>query len=209
MKIEFFLQDNRIIRKDSTQKLNLAQNDITIHFINKGEPLPTKKIYVLLKTPDATYRHRLNENLELLKPPLQLAEHKFFKISLYYTVNEKRITTNELIIPLDRNGWLEYKKSNHHHQHYKREDCDDKCGEYYPDVFDFILDELKISINKIIIKEKNALGYHNDELVQIIPLPNWVTREELHDFFGDIVSDIELDEEMGDLLVTHKNIKTY
>ena len=210
MKIEFILKDNRISRKDTTQKINLAQNNITIHFTNKGEPLPNTPIYALLKTPDATYRHTLDKNLTITKPPLQLSEHKFFKISLYYTINEKRITTNELIIPLDRSGWLEYKKpqNNHHQQYYENEneDCED-CGEYYPDIFDYILDELKISINKIIVKEEKAYGYHDEEIVQIIPLPDWVTREELDNFFGDIISDIELDEEIGDLIVTHKNIK--
>ena len=74
------------------------------------------------------------------------------------------------------------------------------------DAFDFILSELKDAINNFRVDGKKCYAYHDNELVQIIPLPDFVTQEELYNFFGDVVDGIYLDEETGELTYTIKTI---
>ena len=203
MKIEFYTKNNKLYRKNSTEIIHLSQNNIELQF-NIDEPQVTEETYVLIESPQYTYRIQLEkkDGLWICDFPHRVSESKFFKVSLYSILeDEDRWTTNIIIVPLDRSGYMEYKPQNKHTNAYVY--CDGEEKQYFPDVFKYLIDVLKTSINYLEFKERKAYGYHEEngekDLIQVIPLPNWVTAEELNNFMGDIITDIELDETDGEL----------
>ena len=216
MEIEFIIENNKLYKKDSIQTISQNANDITLTF-KTTEDWENYTVFCLIKTTEYTYRlilEKIENNLSC-ELPQKVTNTNFIKISLYGVNGNKRITTNELIIPINRSGYLEYKpvphkdrfhhhgkyhyhhnmlhgfhpvKTPHHYHHPRGESIYD---EYHVDIYDYILSELKESINFLQFDDLKCYAYHEDELLQIIPLPDFVTRHELNDFFGDLVSDIE------------------
>lgn len=209
MQIEFYTKNNKLYRKNREQTIHTSQNDITLQFTLEENTIIGEEIYALIESPRVTYRLQLKKQDNLIYTcdfPKKLSHSTFFKISLYSIINEyHRWTTNILIIPLDRSGYMEYRPTHHPHPN-SYINCKHNKGEqykYYPDIYKYILEILKESINRIEFDNEKAYAYHEEknekELIQIIPLPNYITREELNNFMGDIITDIELDQETGEL----------
>lgn len=201
MKIEFYTKNNKLYRKNSEETIHLSQNNIELEF--KIQEEVSEETYAIIESPNYTYRVKLQQKngYWICDFPHKLAHSKFFKVSLYSIIQGERWTTNIIIVPLDRSGYMEYKPQNRHAHSYLY--CDGEEKEYYPDVFRYLIDVLKTSINYIEVKDRKAYAYHEEknhkDLIQVIPLPNFVTAEELNEFMGDIITDIELDEESGEL----------
>lgn len=285
--IEFYLKNNKLYKQDSEQ--TISQNATNVEFAFKlDDEWKQYKLFCLIKTKEFIYRLDLTkkEDLFVCELPDKASSFSFIKVSLYGINNDERITSNELIIPIDRGGYLEYKpvihhdrfhhhgthhyhhdfphhyppvKTKHHHHHegnphhhhheghppHDKEDehphhhhhgkkppfdwdMNDKRRIYFNkihkhhhhhdhpryelvgdsvwdkrhvDIFDFILHEIKDSINNVMVDNDKVYAYHNEKLLQVIPLPDYVTREELDYFLGDLVNDINFFEN-GDVIIT-------
>lgn len=291
MIVEFYLKGNKLYKQDSEQTINQNATDIILSFDLKEE-WKDYKVYCLVKTKEFVYRLELHKKDDKLTCdlPNEASSFAFIKLSLYGVGKEDRVTSNELIIPIDRGGYLEYKphkkhdifhhhgKHHYHHDfphhyppvktekpphhnhpnhkkpaeyhepfdvdeinkgipkppihpphkppfmwkkgdkahmyHHKSHDMhpnhkrpyyevlgDKTWDDSHVDIFDFVLNEIKESINYILIDDDKCYAYHNDKLLQVIPLPDYVTKEELKYFFGDLISDINFFEN-GDVIIT-------
>ena len=277
MIVEFYLKHNKLYKQDSEQTIN--QNATNVEFSFKlDKEWEGYRTYCLVKTKEFIYRLDLKkkEDAFVCELPDKASSFSFIKVSLYGINKEDRVTSNELIIPIYRGGYLEYKphhhhdmfkhhgthhyhhdfphhyppvKTEHHHHHHHKEghndnenddnhhhhhgkkqpfdwDKDDKRRIYFNkthhhhhdhpryelvgdsvwdkrhvDIFDFILHEIKDSINNVMVDNDKVYAYHNEKLLQVIPLPDYVTREELDYFLGDLVNDINFFEN-GDVIIT-------
>lgn len=287
MIIDFYIKANKLYKQDSEQTINQNATNVKFSFELTDEWIEYKP-FCLVKTKEFVYRLDLKkETIDesekyVCELPDKASSFSFIKVSLYGVSNEDRITSNELIIPIDRGGYLEYKPHHHHdhfphhgthhyhhdfphhyppvkthhkHHHHKHEqkhdgendeidhkhhkhhhhnhkapfdwNIKDKKRIYFDkihhkhhkedphyelvgeaawdkkhiDIFDFILHEIKDSINNIVIDKDKVYAYHNERLLQVIPLPDYVTKEELDYFLGDLVTDINFFEN-GDVIIS-------
>lgn len=218
MKIEFYIKNKKLKRRHSEEKIQLPKDEeenIILEF--EFEKNISEKIYLLLETPANLYRFILqkDENQKYsYEVPRKLFTSTFFRVRLYTIIDEKKRVSNEVIIPIKKDIQRKIPKKGHLKLQYNNEyvecdeeeikpvECDTNCKNY-PDIFQYLLDITKESINKITIKGNKAYAYHEDDdgetLVQIIPLPNWVTKEELNEYISDTIKNVEVDEETGDI----------
>lgn len=178
--VQILIRYNKLVKKNPETRLDGSQKDVELEFL--FDEVHCEKYYALLDSPSGTYRTLLEEKGEktyTCKLPEHIFDYSYLKIYLYgITVSEKRWKTNSIIFPIKH-------KHNHHKPHHKGE-CDPHCK--HPDFFEYILEKVKDTINKIVIEEEEhkAYAYHIDgkkeKLIQIIPLPEWVTKEDLDDY---------------------------
>jgi len=269
--IKFYIEDNKLKKEDAEATINQDSTDNTFLF-ELNDEWEGCKVWCLVKTPrPTTYRLEVIATSEghICDVPKNVTNENFIKLSLYSDCGNDRLTTNELIIPIDRAGYLEHIPMHHHdrfkhhgkyhfhhrfpdvfhpthtqdyrpchhpspndpfHHHIHDKHCHEKHHKHhhdnhcpkpghikqknirlkygnnkYVDIYDFILKELKETINHFHFDDNKCYAYHNQDLVQIIPLPDFVTRDEMHSFFGEVVSEVVFDEDTGELYtITNK-----
>jgi len=238
MIVNFFIGGNQLIKTKPEEII--YQNDTNPQFSFKlTEEWEEYMKYCIIKTPSKIYRIPFDEETNNVTIPSQAIEGTFLKVSLYGTKEDNRITTNELIIPIGRGGYLEYRPLPHHdcfphhgkyHYHHdfnggfhlthshppkppkpsEKEECNNHhdriWDEYHVDIYDFLFKELRKNINSFVIEDGKCYAYHDEKVVQIIPLPEWVTWGDLDNFFGDLVTSINFYEN-GDVTVTNSSFK--
>ena len=180
MNVQILIKNNKLVKKIPETRLDGSQKDVKLEFL--FDEVQCEKYYALLDSPNGTYRTLLQgtENVKeyICEIPEHIFDYSFLKLYLYgITTNEKRWKTNSIIFPI---------KHKHHHKPHHKGECTPHCK--HPDFFEYILEKVKDTINKIVIEEDEhkAYAYHIDgkkeKLIQIIPLPEWVTKEDLEDY---------------------------
>lgn len=200
MNVQILIKNNKLVKKIPETRLDGSQKDVKLEFL--FDEVQCEKYYALLDSPNGTYRTLLQgtENVKeyICEIPEHIFDYSFLKLYLYgITTNEKRWKTNTIIFPIKH-------KHHHHKPPHKPDKCEPHCK--HPDFFEYILEKVKDTINKIVIEEEEhkAYAYHVDgvkeKLIQVIPLPDWVTDDELEDYatkteFLDLASRITTLEE--------------
>lgn len=198
--VQIIIKDNKLIKKNPETRLDSSEKNVKLEFI--FDEVQCEKYYALLDSPSGTYRALLKEtSIEKwydCEIPEHIFDYSYLKVYLYgVTVKERKWKTNTLIFPISHKHHHHkphnpkphhkpHKCEPHHKPHHKPHKCEPGCK--HPDFFEYILHLLKDTVNKIVIKEEEhkAYTYHIDgkkeKLIQIIPLPEWVTKEDLSDY---------------------------
>ena len=270
--IKFIIEENKLKKEDIDATIIRDSND-TVFTFTLPEEWESYHLFCLVKTSNTNRRTfrlpiQLTSEGYLAEVPIELTRETLIKISVYRTLEDNRVCTNELILALDRGGYIEYRPPPVCHDHYPhnglyhhhhcfpyafypsktdhpyhphfgspkspwgdsyrprypgkfgrhKENCHDKHHHHhhwhdedipkegYVDIYEFVLSELKSSITSFAFNGNKCYAYHHEDLIQIIPLPDFVLRSELENFFGDVVYDVCLDEETGDLYLTKRTL---
>ena len=107
MNIELLYENNQLSKKDPEQTINYNTTDVKFH-LTIEEGLEEYIFYCLLKTRHFIYRLKFKEVEDGYEctMPQQASTYEYIKVSLYGIKDDKRITTNELIIPILDSGYM-------------------------------------------------------------------------------------------------------
>ena len=261
MIFKFYFEDNKLKKEDAEQTI-IESSTNTIFEFELDEEWQQYTVYCLIKTKLNLYRLKLHKDEEKYqcKMPKEAFFDSFIKLSLYGVNNEDIITSNELIIPIDKSGYPKPKRHCHHHRfrhhgtsHYHhgfphhfnpvnhhRNGCRHRCGIHnhfkhpsqwdkfdklfvyhkmnngplfyefsdemnwnhnHIDEFDTVIQGLNEKTNYILIDEDKCYAFCGDELIQIVQIPEYITKDKLSFLINDLLEDINLFED-GDIIVS-------
>ncbi len=112
MILKYNLSDNRLEKKDATLFPNHLQDNIVLEF-DKNEGLPNTKYYAYIKTSDAVKKVRIKKKNGVYScelPPF-VSHYSFFKLQVVSVIDNRKLVTNELIIPFRTLDYLDYNRS--------------------------------------------------------------------------------------------------
>ena len=113
MILKYRLTDNHLKKKDVTEYPNHFQNNITLEF-EDTDGILNNTAYAYIKTHNIIEKIKINNtngnySCEL---PTYVTHQTFFKLKIVVFLDEKhRIVTNELIIPIRVDDYLDYNRS--------------------------------------------------------------------------------------------------
>lgn len=169
MILKYIITDNILKKEDVTMYPNHLQDNITLSFTKIDESLPNTKYYADIKTPDAIKRVRLKKyngkySCEL---PKKVTQYTFFKLKVHTISENKHFTTNELIIPIHCQDYLDYNRTIAHTiPKHKRGYCykedfkkEQKEYDYYRELEELLIQNLE---------EKGVITKSSDTLKDLI-----------------------------------------
>lgn len=126
MILKYNLSDNRLEKKDPTDFPNHLQDNIVLEF-NKSDELPNTKYYAYIKTSDAVKKVRIKKKNGVYScelPPF-VSHYSFFKLQVVSVIDNRKLVTNELIIPFRTLDYLDYNRAMNKIFHPKYPYCED------------------------------------------------------------------------------------
>lgn len=116
MILKYILTDNILKKEDATMYPNLLQDNVKLEFTKTDETLPNAKYYADIKTHDNVKKVKLTMSDGKLSCdlPRMVSSNTFFKLSLHTIVDDRHFTTNELIVPIRVNDYLDYQRTVSH-----------------------------------------------------------------------------------------------
>lgn len=153
MILKYILTDNKLQKEDPTSYPQHLQENITLEFDKTDDSLPNTKYYADIKTPTAIKRTRLKKyngkySCEL---PKWVTQYTFFKLKVHTISEKKHFTTNELIIPINCQDYLDYnrtiahtfpkpQKNNYYGKNFKKEQ---KSHDYLHELEELLIQNLE------------------------------------------------------------------
>lgn len=168
MKLKYIFTDNQLKKGDATVFPNHLQENIKLEFIKTDDTLPNSKYYADIKTPDAIKRIRLKKynGMYSCELPKWVTNYTFFKLRIHTITEHKHFTTNELIIPIRCNDYLDYNRTIAHTMPRMRKRCYDedfkkeqKRYDYYREIEELLIQNLE---------EKGVITKSTDTLKDLI-----------------------------------------
>lgn len=116
MILKYKLSDNLLVKTSHITYPNHLQNNVTLEF-EDNDGLINDNTYALIKTHDVVERVKIekSDGFGSCELPKYVSHQTFFKLRVIVLLGEKlKMVTNELIIPIRVNDYLDYQRTVSH-----------------------------------------------------------------------------------------------
>lgn len=169
MILKYNLSDNRLEKKDPTDFPNHLQDNIVLQFEDK-DGIINDKSYVFIKTHDNVKRVKIVKNGDICAcelPPF-VTHNTFFKLRVMSLQGMHQMITNEIIVPIRVNDYLDYNRTLAHMLPKPKGTIDDDSLYSISSDWDIASDsitesELNTILTNRLSKELNGLDERVDE----------------------------------------------